>query len=181
MYDKVAIAKRYSEALFMLANQHNVLDKIQYDLTLSKNEITKDTQLSKLLFNHCTPVALKKSLVYMLEKKSNFHNLTKKFFSVLVQNNRFHVLNEVLTNFNKQVSDVKNEISVDVKSSHKLSNTTLKNLKDKLQKYTNKNIKLNLSIEEKLMGGIIIKIGYKMLDCSFYNKFHQIMNIDNII
>ena len=88
------------------------------------------------------------------------------FIKILAENNRFTVVNEIYEEFTHLKNEQENILDLHVISARKLDDATLKAIELKIaNKYSSK-VKVTTSIDESIIGGVILKVGDKVIDAS---------------
>ena len=169
-------AQRYSLALYELAIESNLLNKIEEQTSAILNLINSSKDFSNLIKN---PTGNQDDLISVINKISenyNIENLLKNFMTFLIKKRRFFYLEKILKNFTEICSKKRGEMKAELKSAKELSNDEIKKITDELEKNFNSKMKLNYMHDKSLIGGLIIQIGSTMVDTSIKNKLQQIEN-----
>ena len=169
-------AQRYSLALYELAIESNLLNKIEEQTSAILNLINSSKDFSNLIKN---PTGNQDDLISVINKISenyNIENLLKNFMTFLIKKRRFFYLEKILKNFTEICSKKRGEMKAELKSAKELSNDEIKKITDELEKNFNSKMKLNYMHDKSLIGGLIVQIGSTMVDTSIKNKLQQIEN-----
>ena len=104
------------------------------------------------------------------------------FMCVLTENGRLINFGEIFLEFKKLYFEHIGIVEVEVITTAQLSERLVQKLKDKLSKQLNKQVILDTKIDEKLLGGIVIKYDNKQIDGSLRRKLADIKSsIDSVI
>ena len=107
--------------------------------------------------------------------KAKAQKLTTKFFGTLASNGRLILINEVIDDFLSEVSRINGEVKAEVTSSFTLDQDQQKKVVTAISEATGiKKIILSTSVDESLIGGLIVKIGSKMIDNSINTKLNRL-------
>ena len=169
-------AQRYSLALYELATENNLLNKIEEHTSAILNLINSSKDFNNLIKN---PTGNQDDLISVINKISenyNIENLLKNFMTFLIKKRRFFYLEKILKNFTEICSKKRGEMKAELKSAKELSNDEIKKITDELEKNFNSKMKLNYMHDKSLIGGLIVQIGSTMVDTSIKNKLQQIEN-----
>tara|TARA_B100001540_G_C15495579_1_gene501187 strand:+ start:121 stop:678 length:558 start_codon:yes stop_codon:yes gene_type:complete len=168
------IADRYASALYDLSSDLNVIDKVLSDL-LALNELIQNSKDLKLLIKSplISSVEKLKILNKLIEKNSS-NNLTLNFLKVIEKNKRFINLPLIINKFQKINSEKRGDVIADITSAIELSNEQKNELQTNLQKTLGDKLSLNYIINKKIIGGLIVKVGSKMIDSSLSSKINKI-------
>ena len=169
-------ANRYSLALYELAEESNLLSKIETNSVSILNLIGTSVDFNNLIKD---PTVNRDELINAINKIFDYleiENLLKNFTNFLVIKRRFFFIEQILNNFIEICSEKRGELKTEIRSAKNLSNDEINNIKDELSKYFTSKIKLDYKYDESLIGGLIVQVGSTMIDTSIKNKLQQIEN-----
>ncbi len=167
------VAKNYSKALFVAAKKTNSLDKSAAELEIFKQNFS--TSFAHELKN---PVIAKNDLVRIISdvtQKFGLGQLTSNFFASIIRNRRLNLFPEIYEDFIRLVKQDKNILEVEIISAVKASKTQIDRVKVLVgKKYPGKTIAIKETLQEKIMGGIQIKVGSEIIDASLKNQLETL-------
>ena len=169
-------ANRYSLALYELAEESNLLSKIETNSVSILNLIETSVDFNNLIKD---PTVSRNELINAINKIFDYleiENLLKNFTNFLVTKRRFFFIEQILNNFIEICSEKRGELKTEIRSAKNLSNDEINNIKDELSKHFTSKIKLDYKYDESLIGGLIVQVGSTMIDTSIKNKLQQIEN-----
>ena len=169
-------ANRYSLALYELAEESNLLSKIETNSVSILNLIGTSIDFNNLIKD---PTVSRNELINAINKIFDYleiENLLKNFTNFLVIKRRFFFIEQILNNFIEICSEKRGELKTEIRSAKNLSNDEINNIKDELSKHFTSKIKLDYKYDESLIGGLIVQVGSTMIDTSIKNKLQQIEN-----
>ncbi len=172
----ITSAERYSLALYELAKESKVLEKVEDQSLSILNLILSNKDFSNLIKD---PTNNQEELLKVIEdvsKNNNFENLIKNFLCLLITKRRFFYVEQILKSFIETCSKKRGELKAELKSAKELSNDEISKITDELTKNFSSKIKLNYKHDESLIGGLIVQVGSTMVDTSIKNKLQQIEN-----
>lgn len=153
----------YAKAMFDVAEENEITDKIVSQFSNVINTIKENKDLSDVLK---TPFILADDKKAILEKI--FSDTTDiyliNFLKVLIDRKKIKYIEDVYNRFLKLVNDKKTLEKGTVYSVVKLSDEEIKALEEKMSKKFSRVVKLENKIDKSLMGGVFIKIGNKEID-----------------
>ena len=164
------VAKNYSKALFLAAKKSNSLDKV-----LSELEVFKENFSTSFAHELKNPVIAKNDLVRIISevtKKFGLGALTSNFFASIIRNRRLNLFPEIYEEFNRMVLEYKKILEIEVLSTVNINIDNIKKLFEK--SYPDKKILIKHILSPKILGGLQIKIGSKIIDASLKNQLEQI-------
>ena len=164
------IARTYAKTLFLASKNNNSIDKVADELELFRKNFSND--FANELKN---PVISKDDMVKIInEVTSRFKlgNLTSNFFASIVKNRRLNLFPEIHEDFNRMVNEYKKILEVEVLST---IDVNVENIKKLLEKYyPDKKILIKHTLSSKILGGLQIRIGSKIIDATLKNQIEQI-------
>ena len=169
-------ANRYSLALYELAEESNLLSKIETNSVSILNLIGTSVDFNNLIKD---PTVSRNELINAINKIFDYleiENLLKNFTNFLIIKRRFFFVEQILNNFIEICSQKRGELKTEIKSAKNLSKDEINKIKDELSKHFTSKIKLNYKYDESLIGGLIVQVGSMMIDTSIKNKLQQIEN-----
>ena len=169
-------ANRYSLALYELAEESNLLSKIETNSVSILNLIGTSVDFNNLIKD---PTVSRNELINAINKIFDYlkiENLLKNFTNFLVTKRRFFFIEQILNNFIEICSEKRGELKTEIRSAKNLSNDEMNNIKDELSKHFTSKIKIDYKYDESLIGGLIVQVGSTMIDTSIKNKLQQIEN-----
>lgn len=153
------IARKYSKCIFEV---HNSL--FQKDFEILTKFLNDNPKILKDFFcNSSIPSDLKNNIFEMSCKNSAFIT----FIRILLRNNDFHIIQEIISEYKNILSNVNNEIHVEVKVAKQVLYDEQINLITYIvKKHTNKNAIIKIHFDESIISGFIASFDGKIIDCS---------------
>jgi len=171
--DKI-LAQRYAKALFGLAMSAGVEDQVADDLSALKHLFDSSVDFRRLLNN---PIISKHSLVEIIDSvlnKIKAQELSFKTTETLIENNRIMLLPGLAVEYMDMLATHKGEVSVEIVSAIKLQDQHIASIEKALGAALGKKIKLHTKVDATIIGGLIVKIGSKMIDGSVLSQLNKI-------
>lgn len=171
--DHSLISVRYAKALFSLSKDKGISDKVYADMTLLNKQFSSVKELRQFLGSPVIPSQRKKQL-FTEVLSSQVDQLTMKFLSMLVDNGREAMLQNIAVDFTDFYKKEKGIKSVSLYTALKLDEDYVSNIKQVLEKELNAPIQLNVFEREHLIGGFMLMLDGKLIDTSVAAKLQQI-------
>src|SRR4051812_13058012 len=114
-----------------------------------------------------------KALAEVLSK-AGISGIAANFLRVLTANRRLFAVADVIRAFRALVARFKGEATADVTVAEALSDKNLDALKTSLKSVTGKDVALNVKIDPSIIGGLVVKLGSRMVDSSLRTKLNSI-------
>lgn len=168
------LAGRYATALFELAESAGKLDTIAADLKALKAMVRDNADLARVLTSQIASRKDKISAMTMLCTKAAFDELTSNFVGVVAKNRRLFALPNMIDAFLHLLSHSRGEITAKVISAKSLSKTQLSAISEVLKKTVGTKVSVKPLIDEDLLGGMIVKVGSRMVDTSLKTKLQRL-------
>jgi len=165
---------RYATALFELARDEKSVDAVKADLDKFAAMLAESADLARLVRSPVFSADIQgKALAAVLEE-AGITGITANFLKVLTANRRLFAVNEVTRGFRALVAKFKGEATADVTVAEPLSDKNLDALKTALKSVTGKDVALNVKIDPSIIGGLVVKLGSRMVDSSLRTKLNSI-------
>lgn len=168
------VSGRYATALFDLAREEKSIDVVSVDLDKFDAMLADSADLARLVrspvFSSDTQL---KALTAILDK-AGISGTTAKFLKVLTANRRLFAVADVSRAFRALVARFKGEATADVTVAEALSDKNLDSLKTALKSVTGKDVVLNVKVDPSIIGGLVVKLGSRMVDSSLRTKLNAI-------
>jgi F-type H+-transporting ATPase subunit delta len=168
------LAGRYANAVFELAQDQKAMDAVSADLASLRRAVELSPDLARLVRS---PVFSAedhaKALTAILEKMSA-HPLTTKFVLLLAKKRRLFALNQIISAYEHLVAKSRGETEAEVTAARHLNDDEVGELKSMLKSNLGKEPRLHSRIDPTLLGGLIVKIGSRMIDSSLRTKLDSL-------
>ena len=169
------LSGRYAKAIYELAEEKKILTKIVDDFVSLKKLLEESDSLSNLIKSPAVSKSDKQNSILKILNKAKAQKLTIKFFGTLANNGRLTLIKEVIDDFLSEVSRINDEVNAEVTSSFKLDQDQEKKVVAAISEATGyKKIILSANVDQSLIGGLIVKIGSKMIDNSLKTKLNRL-------
>ena len=173
--DKEAIAKRYASAIYDIAESSYKIGEIREALNILAENYNEDEEFKVFLLD---PSIKYDEKVEYLHKSFDFISEDAfKIINYLVKKGRVPLAEKIKDSYLKIYYEKNNKILVNATFTKELSDNQREALMKKLEEKYKKKIVLNLSVDEELIGGGIIKIGNKVIDGSIKSQIENIKKI----
>ena len=168
------IADRYASALYDLASEKKLVDPVLNDLSLFKNLLIENKDLNLIVKSPLVNSQDKLSILVELIKKISANQITLTFFKVLEKNKRFSNLLSIINQFININSQKRGNVFADITSAEELNNEQKINITNQLKNILGNKLSLSFDVDKNIIGGLIVKVGSKMIDTSIANKINKL-------
>jgi len=167
---QTGLAGRYAQAVFELARDDNAIDRVAEDFATLKKLMAEVKELDVLVRSPLLSREQQaKALGPVLDKIGAAH-LTVKFLLLLAQKRRLSTLPGIIAAYNRRVAKLKGEIEAEVTSARPLSDRETGELKTILKQKLGREPRLDAKVDPSLLGGLVVKVGSRMIDSSIRTK-----------
>jgi F-type H+-transporting ATPase subunit delta len=170
-------ALRYAEALFDLAMDEKAADRVEGDLKALGAAISASPEFRSFLSSPVYDSDDKARAISAIASKAGVSPLTSNFLGVVAKNGRLAVLEGILAAFARRLAEHRGELSAEATSAAALSDEQTKRLRGEIERVVGKKVNLSVKIDKDLLGGMIVKVGSKMIDSSLKSKLNRLKSV----
>jgi len=170
------VSGRYATALFELARDENSIDAVKADLDRFAAMLDESADLKRLVRSPVFAAETQLKALSAVLEKAEITGVSANFLKVLAANRRLFAVSEVIRAFNALVAKFKGEATADVTVAETLSDKNLEALKAALKSVTGKDVTLDVKVDPSIIGGLVLKLGSRMVDSSLRTKLNSIKN-----
>lgn len=164
---KGAVAKRYAQALFDVGIERGLLDQFQQDLA-GITQVLAHPDVARALENPKVPLSAKRELAHRLLGDRNSYVLN--FVDLLISKSRTPVIKEIRESYQQLYNAQKGIAVAEVTTAVPLADEEMNRLIDKLSQITGKKVILEPRVNESILGGLVVRIGDRVIDGSTITK-----------
>lgn len=170
------IAQRYASAVFDLCVEGNSLADLEKDIATLNDAMSVSDDLRTLITNPSYSRDEQQSAITAITKKAGASAVMTNTLALMAQNRRLFALPALLDNLAAQLREHKGIVPVEVTSAkaltQKQSDALVKSIKDQI----GKEIEIQATVDEAIIGGLIVKVGSKMVDTSIRSRLNSLQN-----
>jgi F-type H+-transporting ATPase subunit delta len=171
---ETGLAGRYATAVFELAEEEKALDAVADDFAALRHAIHASPDLARLVRS---PVFSREDQARALESlllKMGVSPLTRKFVALLASKRRLFALEGIIAAYNRKLARQRGEVEAEVTSARPLSANETDQLRHVLKSRLGREPRLNSRVDPELLGGLVVKLGSRMIDSSIRTKLNGI-------
>ena len=169
------MAGRYANALFALALDDNAVDAVKQDLEQFDTLVAGSTDLNRLVRSPVFGADEQLKALSAILAKAGIKGLAANFLRVITSNRRLFAVRDMIRAYRVLVARHKGEVSAQITVAEQLNDKNLDALKSALKSVTGgKEIDLDVKVEPAIIGGLIVKVGSRMVDSSLRTKLNAI-------
>ncbi len=169
------MAGRYATALFELALENKAVDAVKQDLESFDAMVDASADLNRLVRSPVFGVDEQLRALSAILDKAKIKGLAANFLRVITTNRRLFAAREMIRGYRVLVARHKGEVSAQITVAEKLTDKNVSALKSALKSVTGgKDIDLDVKVDPAIIGGLIVKVGSRMVDSSLRTKLNAI-------
>jgi len=166
------LAARYATAIFELAQEDKSIDAVEKDFAVLKSMIAHSPDLTRLVrapvFSSEEQAAGLSAIMHRMEAAA----LTRRFVLLLTEKRRLFALVDIIGAFHTMVAKMRGEVEATVTSARALGDSEIASLKQILKSKLGRDARLEAKVDPSLLGGLVVKVGSRMIDSSLRTKLN---------
>jgi len=169
------VAGRYAQALFELAQEQKAMDKVAADLDAFKLLIAENDDLKRFIKSPVFSADEQVKALAAILARANIAGITANFLKLVAAKRRLFAVEDMITAYRK-LHDLQKGLSrADVVVAEPLKQAHVKALKAALADITgSKNIEVAVKVDPNILGGLIVRVGSRMVDGSLRTKLNSL-------
>jgi F-type H+-transporting ATPase subunit delta len=165
----------YAQAVFNVARAENMVDQVEDELRQLKDDITNNLELKKNLTD--PSIENYEKIKVMLEiLGDDGSKAIKSFAAMMVILDAIDSFEQTYKDFVELANQLKRQVSIEVISVIELDREILNEIKENVDKKTGLDVRIKNVLDKNIIGGIVIKIGDKVIDLSIKDKLEDLKN-----
>jgi F-type H+-transporting ATPase subunit delta len=165
---------RYATALFELAREEKSIEAVSADLDKFEAMLAGSADLARLVRSPVFSAEVQSKALAAVLADAGISGNAAKFLKVLTANRRLFAVSEVIRAYRALVAKFRGEATAEVTVAEQLSEKNLDALKAALKTVTGKDVALNVKVDPSIIGGLVVKLGSRMVDSSLRTKLNSI-------
>jgi F-type H+-transporting ATPase subunit delta len=168
------VAERYAKALFELAENDGQLAAIETDLGRFSALLDESSDLRRLVRSPVFSAEDQARAVGAVLDRTGITGLVANLIRVAAGNRRLFAVPDIITAFRRLLARHRGEVSAEVTSAEPLSDKHVAELKAALKASLGKDVALQTEVDPRLIGGLIVRVGSRMIDGSLRTKLNSL-------
>ena len=168
------LAGRYASALFELADEQKALDQVAEELGALKVTLAESDELRDFIRSPLYGRDDQSKVMAAILDKASAGDLTRRFVMVVANNRRLFALPRMIDAFLAELARRRGEVTAQVVAAHALSDSQKDALLTALRKVIGSKVQMDLRIDPGLIGGLVVKVGSRMIDTSLRSKLERL-------
>lgn len=168
------LAQRYATALFELADEQKSLDQTAKDLAVLRQMLADSADLRRLIGSPIIARADQARAMDTILAQAEVGGLVRNFIGLVAQNRRLFVLPGVIQGFLAELARRRGEQTAYVVAAQPMSDAQQAEISDALKRAMGSKINVDVRVDPSLIGGMIVKVGSRMIDASVRTKLTKL-------
>jgi len=169
-----SVAGRYASALFDLATEQSKLGQVERDVIAVQGLIDANPDLQRMVKSPAFSAQEQGRAIAAILTKAGVEPLTLNFFKLIARNRRLFAAPDMLKAFRTLAARARGEVHAEVTSAHPLNDAQMQALKDTMRGTVGKDVQITAKVDPALLGGLVVKIGSRMIDSSLRTKLNSL-------
>ena len=170
------IATRYATAVFDLAKEGKAIKALESDVAALDAAMTDSADLRTLLTSPLYSRDEQSAAITAIAKKMKLSDTTSNVLALLAAKRRLFVMPQLLAVLQDMLSEERGEVTAEVTTAKKLTKAQADKLATTLKAQVGKSITIKETVDASIIGGLIVKVGSKMIDTSIASKLNALQN-----
>ena len=168
------LAGRYAGALYDLAEGDKLLDRVSTDLRELAAMIRDSDDLTRLIRSPVIDRSDQNRAMAAVLDAAEMSGLTRRFVGVVAANRRLFLLSGIIAAFHALLAARRGEVTAEVTSARELTQTQVKAIGEAVRKVLGTRVSVDTRVDSGLLGGLIVKVGSRMVDSSLSTKLQRL-------
>ena len=168
------MAGRYATALFELALEANAIEAVKDELDRFDALIAESADLTRLVRSPVFSADEQLQALSAVLERAGIRGLAANFLKLVVRNRRLFAVRDMIKAFRNLVSKYKGEATAEITVAETLKDQHVDALRAALKSVTGKDVDLDVKVDPAILGGLVVKLGSRMVDNSLRTKLNAI-------
>lgn len=168
------VAGRYAAALFDLAKEASNVSGVEADLRKFQALLDESEDLTRMVRSPVIATEDQLKAIGAILAKAGIGGLAANFFKLITSNRRLFSVAGIIKAFLAIAAKERGEVTAEVSSAVALNDAQTADLKAALKAAVGKDVMLNARVDPSLLGGLVVKMGSRMIDSSLRTKLQNL-------
>jgi F-type H+-transporting ATPase subunit delta len=170
------IAARYATAIFELAKEDKALPALESDVDALDSALRDSHDFRELIASPIYSREEQAAAVTAIAKKAGLSQIVTNTLALMAGNRRLFVLPQLVRELRARIAADKGEVTAEVTAAKALTKAQEEKLARTLKASVGKDVKISMAVDESLIGGLVVKVGSRMIDTSIRSKLAALQN-----
>ena len=172
-----SMAGRYATALFDLAAESNAVDAVKADLDRFDALVAESVDLMRLVRSPVFSTDQQLDALTAVLQRAGIGGIAANFVKLVTTNRRLFAVRDMIKAYRQLVAAHKGEATADVTVAEALKDEHLGALRAALKSVSGKDVDLKVKVDPTIIGGLVVKLGSRMVDTSLRTKLNAIKHV----
>ena len=170
------IAARYATAVYELAKEAGDVKSLEGDIEILTAAMAESSDFNALINSPLYSRDEQRAAVTAIAAKAGLTSVMSNTLALMADKRRLFVVPHLVQALRLAIAEDKGEVTADITSAKALTKAQSASLAKTLKARMGKDVTINASVDESLIGGLIVKVGSKMIDTSIRSKLSSLQN-----
>jgi len=171
------IAARYASAVFELAKDASDLKTLESNVQDLDTVLADSSDIRGLINSPVVSREDQANAIAAVAKKMKLMPIVSNTLALMASKRRLFVLPALVAQLRALIAEEKGEITAEVISAKAMTKTQTDKLAKAIKARIGKDVKIDATVDEELIGGLVIKVGSQMIDTSIRSKLNSLSNV----
>jgi F-type H+-transporting ATPase subunit delta len=176
-FDVSGMAGRYATALFELARDGNAIDAVRADLDRFDALVAESADLARLVRSPVFSADEQLQGLSAVLERAGIGGLAARFLKLVTSNRRLFAVRDMVKAYRELVAAHKGEATAEVTVAEPLKDEHIETLRAALKTVSGKQVDLAIKIDPAIIGGLVVKLGSRMVDTSLRSRLNAIRQV----
>jgi F-type H+-transporting ATPase subunit delta len=168
------VAGRYATALFDLARDANSIDTVKADLERFDALVAESADLARLVRSPVFSADEQLNALSIVLERAGIGGLAANFLKLVTKNRRLFAVQDMVRAFGNLVAQHRGETTAEVTVAEAIRDDHVAALRNALKAVSGKEVDLKIKVDPAIIGGLVAKLGSRMVDSSLRTKLNSI-------
>jgi F-type H+-transporting ATPase subunit delta len=168
------MAGRYAKALFDLARDQNAVEAVKADLDRFGALVAQSPDLARLVRSPVFSAEQQSQALAAVLERAGIGGIAANFLKLVASNRRLFAIGEITGAYRGLVAQFKGEATAAVTVAEQLKDEHVTALRAALKSVSGKDVDLEIKVDPAIIGGLVVKLGSRMVDTSLRTKLNAI-------
>ncbi len=170
------IADRYATAVFEIAQSEGAIDALSSDLDQIEAALAESDDFRAVITSPVYSRDQQGKAISAVADKMGLGKTLANTMRLMASKRRLFVLPQLASELRAKIAEAKGIVTAEITSAGELTDKQTKDLAAVLKEKAGKDVDMSITVDESLIGGMIVKMGSQMIDTSVRAKLDALKN-----
>lgn len=170
------IAQRYATAIFEIALENRDLDGLESSIDALGVALAASADLRMLIASPLITRADQQTAITAIADRMELAPVMRNALALMAAKRRLFVVPHLIAALRAALATERGEVTAEVASAKALTKAQTEKLARTLSDRVGKIVTINAAVDETLIGGLVVKVGSKMIDTSIRSRLNSLQN-----